>query len=183
VESGARRFEERSSASAWLAETFGAWERSLTDAERGALSAYKLDDGEPLNEVLRRDLDATDDQVEMVRQLDRSLARFRLPEPVVVYRGTGGVGLRSLTAGAEFIDFAYTSTSLLRIVAEEFVQAIGPERREVAEVVIPGGALVAAYAGAPDLVTPLGELEILLPRASRFHIVRQGQLIEMEVVL
>jgi hypothetical protein len=166
-----------------MVSTFEGWLAALSDAEREALHEYKWIAAEPLNTALREDADVTDEQVELVRQLDLSLSRFRLPEPILVYRGTGATEFHSLPVGSEFTDPAYVSTSLLRIVAEDMVHDYAPELREISRIVIPGGTSIGAYVAAPELISDLAELEILLPRLTRFRIVGQGPFIEMEVLL
>lgn len=185
MEGSPRRFDDRDSARAWLSSTFAPWEASLTAAEQEALSAYKLDAYEPLNEALRFGVDLGDEDEQLVRDLDTALSRFRLPEPVIVFRGFVDPAVQAAAIGREFIDFGYFSTSLLRIVAEDIIGSESQDERVLAQVTVPGGAQIGAFVGAPDLVRDFGELEILLPRESRFRITGRSDAenIELEVIV
>jgi ADP-ribosyltransferase exoenzyme len=183
-----RRFTDRLDASAWYDAAFRAWEMSLSEAERHAIHEYKAYGFADLNEALR--FDGSPDQ-NLVTLLDRAIARHQLREPVIVFRGLVSEILRYEIAdltGDEITDLAYVSTSLLQIVAEDFIAAESQDERLIAEILIPGGVHVGALVGAPDQVRNLGELEILLPRSSRFEIVgtepeHDPPIIEMEVLI
>ncbi|HEY5260857.1 MAG TPA: ADP-ribosyltransferase [Solirubrobacteraceae bacterium] len=183
-----RRFTDRLDASAWYDATFRPWEMSLSEAERHAIYEYKAYGFADLNEALR--FDGSPDQ-NLVTLLDRAIARHQLREPVIVFRGLVSEILRYEIAdltGDEITDLAYVSTSLLQIVAEDFIAAESRDERLIAEILIPGGVHVGALVGAPDQVRNLGELEILIPRGSRFEIVgtepeRDPPIIEMEVLI
>ncbi len=149
-----------------MGETFGAWADNLPPDERAVLAAYKGEEYRPINLALRRGEELTDEQAAQVALLDRALQRFRLPEPVVVFRG---FHLSSAVAvGAQIEDRAYFSTSLLREHAEGFLELPGdqPFRPALARVLLPAGM----RCGAPDLIEYVGEAEILLPRSSEFAV-------------
>jgi hypothetical protein len=185
MESTPKRFEDRQAATAWLTRTFRPWLDSLTPAEREAIAAYKLDAFEPINESLRYGFAPSTEEQRLIASLDRALARFRLPEPVIVYRGFVSYSVRQAAVGREIIDFGYFSTSLLRVVAEDIISSEPEEERLIAEVTIPGGAQIGAFVAAPELVRDYGEVEVLLPRESRFRITGRPSPdhIELEVIL
>jgi len=162
----AQTFEAQATAGSWLGDTFGRWADALPRDELAALGHYKGDEYASLNAALRRRRELSAEQARQVTLLDRALDRFALAEPVVAYRGFHLVGQPIL--GAEIQDLAYVSTSLLRRHAEGFLAlpAEQPFRPALARVLLPAGT----RCGAPDLIEYLGEVEILLPRRSRFTI-------------
>lgn len=185
MESSPHRFEDHQAAAAWIARTFEPWAASLTADERQAIDAYKFDAYEPINEALRLGVDLDPENEQLVASLDSAIARFRIPEPVIVFRGFVDVAVREAAVGAEFVDFAYYSTSLIRSVAEGMIALESVEERAIGEILVPGGAQIGAFAAAPDLVRESGEAEILLPRESRFRISgrRAPDYLDLEVIL
>jgi hypothetical protein len=154
-------FDDRATPDLWLGRTFGAWADALPDDEHAALCAYK-DDGQcTVNAPLRAGAPLSAQQERQVALLDRALARFALPEPVVVHRGFQLAGPPVL--GARIEDPAFVSTSLMRGLAEAFVIE-QPPHPALARVLVPAGT----RCGAPDLAAYVGEVEILLPRGSAF---------------
>lgn len=121
--------------------------------------------------------------------LDRAI-RCRLPEAVIAHRGFASITLRNEIdelVRDQIIDLAYVSTSLLQVVAEDFIAHDPEDERLITEILIPAGASIGALVAAPDQVRDLGELEILLPRGSRFQIVgvradEHPPIIEMELM-
>jgi hypothetical protein len=168
-------------ARAWIVERFTEWAGSLSRGERAAIVAYKGTGYAQINEALRGEVVEDDegdiDVDEAVDRLDEALARYALPEAVIVYRGVVSDELAAifdtLAEGQTIEDDGYWSTSLLRLVAEKFLAEGGDddddEIKFVMEITLPAGAH-AIYAGAPDLLHDLNEAEILLPRGSRFAI-------------
>lgn len=147
-------FDQADRAREWLRETFSSWEESLTDAEREAVRRYKGDDYEQVNDALRNREGLDEDLLAVVEDLDVALERMRVPESVVVYRGIDDSSadvISELQPGFTREEMAYASTSLLRQVTEYFL-----DRAEVPvlqQILIPGGATVGAFVGAPDLVS------------------------------
>ncbi len=162
----ARQFEDQAAAGDWLGEVFGGWADRLPAEEHGALADYKGEGYRSLNAALRPRAPLSAEQTRSVGLLDRALARFSLPEPVLVHRGfqLAGVAL----SGAVIQDPAYLSTSLLARHAEGFVNlpAGQASRPALARVLLPAGI----RCGAPDLIEYLGEVEILLTRGQRLLI-------------
>lgn len=180
-----RRFADRQSADEWLTITFEPWAAGLTDAQRQAVNAYKFDAFEEINPALRIGLDPDSYYEQLIEDLDSALARFRLPEPIVVYRGFVDLAVREAPVGSKFVDFAFFSTSLLRSVAEGLISVEAESERALGELVIPGGVEIGAFVGAPDLVRQMDEAEVLLPRASRFRITGRhaADHIDLEVII
>jgi hypothetical protein len=83
-----------------MTATFQAWAGSLTAGEREAIAAYKLDAYEPINEALRLGYDPGEEDQQIIANLDRALARFRLPEPVIVFRGFVDEAVREARSAA-----------------------------------------------------------------------------------
>lgn len=160
---GARCFSSLTEAEQWIEETFRGWANALTEAEREAITAYKGTAYRELNEALRVGY-SHDEQ--LVEDLDVALARFQLTEPVITYRAALWTEIDPPAAGDQLVDAAYVSTSLLRDQAHAFAEPHG----YLAEILIPGGAQVGVFLGAPDLIHPLHEAELLLPRDSAFEI-------------
>lgn len=185
--STAKRFEEMETARSWLAETFAEWEAALTEAERFALDGYKRSGYRDINEALRFG-DLGSGAEELVEDLDVALARMRLPEPVITWRGSIEADLYEAleTLPGDIIeDAGYVSTSLLRQIAEGFTGQ--DDDALLVEIAIPGGASVGAFTAAPDLVVDLREVEIMLPRGSQFLVTgtdREPQsVLYLEVIL
>lgn len=117
-----------------------------------------------------------------------ALARMRLPEPVITWRGSIEADLYEAleTLPGDIIeDAGYVSTSLLRQIAEGFTSQ--DDDALLVEIAIPGGASVGAFTAAPDLVVDLREVEIMLPRGSQFLVTgtdREPQpVLYLEVIL
>lgn len=171
--------ESREVALDWITERFTAWEASLSDAERVALTNYKGSGYKAINRLRRGiELDMhTEAELAQAEQdadaLDLALARFQLPESVVVYRGIADPLFADdadlLVSGAELHDDGFLSTSLVREIAEGFLSS-DEEDNLLLRITLPGG-LHAIHAGAPDLIVPsMFEAEILLPAGTRFRV-------------
>lgn len=171
----ARRFSGAEEARKWLVEVFTDWEQSLTQPEREAIYDYKQDNYGVINEALRNH-EPLIDRVELqIEDLDLALSRLKLPEPIIVYRGFQGTHLMpelESLVGNIIEEDAYLSTSLLRYIAEDFCEVA--DDAALAEIMVPGGTNVAAFAGAPDLVDERFEYEILLPRSTFLQIHNTG---------
>jgi hypothetical protein len=190
-----RAFTTSDEAQAWLDDTFGRWARGLTIAERRAIATYKGSTYGDVNDYLR--FDETGDRAvdHLVVHLDTALSKMRLPEDVLAYRGFDSFVLAAAIidgedmVGDELTDRAYLSTTLLHRVGTRFLPKSGFD--VLATILIPGGAQVGAYVGAPDLIVPLDEAELLLPRSTRLRITdvtaavlpAEPLTIQMEVVL
>lgn len=77
---------EAADAERWIRATFASWFAALTAAQRGAVEEYKGEGYRDVNARLRGE-DASILDEELVLDLDRALAVFRLSEPVVVWQG------------------------------------------------------------------------------------------------
>lgn len=157
---------QKPQASRWIEGQFGSWADSLSDSEHDAVAAYKGEAYEQINQALRHRLALGDEQREQVSGLDQALSRSRLSEPVIVYRGFRLPGV--LTAGTRFRDRGYFSTTLMAQYALGFLE-LGSTAEGIptlARVLLPAGL----KCGAPDLVEFCAEVEILLPRGSRFFV-------------
>lgn len=173
--------ETREAALDWITERFGAWEASLTEAEREALAAYKRSGYKAINRLQREDeLDMhTDEELaeaeRHIAALDHALSRYTIPESIIVYRGIADPFFAEdsdlLVPGTELHDAGYLSTSLVRTIAEGFLGSEAQDNR-LLRIALPAG-LHAIHAAAPDLLVPgLFEAEILLPAGTRL-LVRQ----------
>lgn len=163
----ARAFEQAGPAGDWIAATFGAWRAELSASELIALAAYKGSEYRDINGALRGQRPMTAGVEVVIDALDRALARMRLPEPMIAYRAAGIPALATFAGdlgGTVIEEHGYVSTSLLRDTAVEYLLEIVPLEHGVIErIYVPGGTHVAVQAAAPDLVTDLGEYELLLP--------------------
>lgn len=130
----------------------------------------RFPDGRPLEESWQRPdpvrqakENATADRD--IAALDKLMARSRLPEDVVVWRGAAlaDMGVPEGSAvGHTWVDPGFVSTSARRSVAEnDFAQG---ENRALLRILTPAGTPALGFQG-------LGEAEVLLGRGLRFRVV------------
>lgn len=159
----ASRFTDPTKAGLWLFESFEGWAESLTANEMEAVTEYKRSRYLQINDELR------DGRVpDRAYSIDRAIDKATLPRAVIVFRAlvdTGIINLLDYLIGETIEDEAYSSTSLMRDVAENFARG-GTDRRDavVAEIELPAGA----HAAPVDLVAEFNEYELLVPRAAEF---------------
>lgn len=170
-------FDHFDDAVGWLRTTFTAWVDQLEAGERDAVRIYKGDGYEDINDYLRYAIDpdaAPDDIDAVIGRIDGALRKACLPEPVIAYRAFESELLAvAIESGGDLIgdeidDEAFLSTSLLRDVCRGFLTGSGID--VLGRILIPGGAHVGAFVGAPDLVYDLHEVELLLPRQTVLRI-------------
>ena len=106
----------------------------MTQTEIEALMAYKGKGYFDINDALRRGLQLRGRLRETVHSLNRALSRFRLPEAVTAFRGLIFPHLYdnlSDIKGNVIVEHGYTSTSLLRAIAEDHMDNYGYIEMEV----------------------------------------------------
>jgi hypothetical protein len=166
VPKNGRTFRDRIDADSWLLFAFDGWARALDPVERAAVDSYKGEAHRLLNAALRAREPLSDEQMALRDGLDAALALGEVPEDVVVYRGATPAALPGPTesmVGAAIIDRGYASTSLLERVAGRFAAPL------LMRILVPAGA-EAVPCGAPDLVVPVDESELLLGRETVFRV-------------
>lgn len=99
---------------------------------------------------------------EVAAILDRSLNGSRVARDVELYRGFKGGSLKDLKVGQTFKDYGYVSTSWSRGVASSFGERL-------AIIQVPAGSRSLNMSRLSNVG---GEKEMLLPRGSRFQVVK-----------
>jgi RTX toxin RtxA len=145
------------------------FEAELSQEEASALRSYSRNVHKPVNAFLRG-LD--DDRIvaeSWIPLLDAALAKAQAAScELRLYRSfvSKPFFFRSLQRGRQFVDEGYCSTSTSRDLARTF----GGGAYEVRlEILVPEGALIAPLG---DLADNPYEMEVLLPRGSRFKVER-----------
>lgn len=168
-----------SSAADWVAEYLSVdqvinrlareYEATLTQDEASALRSYSRNVHKPVNGYLRG---LNDDAVvaeSWVPLLDAALAKaVPAPRELRLYRSFASKQffLRALKKGSEFTDPGYCSTSTSFDLTKSFRESPYGIRLEIA---VPEGTRIAPLG---DLADNPCELEVLLPRGSRFRVER-----------
>lgn len=148
------------------------WRMKLPQGERKAIREYTDNGFKVLNRYLRDGLrpDDTPDKVEFAKKLvapiDSALGKSKLPDNIIVYRGVDDVfdgyeDLQSLV-GTVYEDDGYSSTSL-------FNKSSFKNKKYQLIINIPSNSK-GAYLSSLSAFDKSDELEVLLPRGSRFHI-------------
>lgn len=126
----------------WAAKKYARWASSLDDEERGALKGYATTDyawlnrlrrGEPWEQVRANPLAFAPEGMSEERArarlhaVEAALARARVPEPIVVWRGVkdrkgllGAIRLEDLEPGTAIVEDAIVSTSLDKEIGTQF---------------------------------------------------------------
>jgi ADP-ribosyltransferase exoenzyme len=188
--------DQGAEAEAWGEKQYGEWAESLSGKQKEILSRYKVmgyrwvnsilrgtaeaqrkewNEGEGYEDITKQDLKDMADEIQPV--LDAVMeAAPRVPEDVVVYRGTIK---QDFEVGQEFDDLAYASTSLTRERADDFAswqtersewdEEDGPPQPPgvVAEILVHKGTK-GMYIDAVG--EGLAEKEMLLDRGLRYRV-------------
>lgn len=145
--------------------------------EKLAMMLYGQGNYEPINDGLRglRELDAQSQQT--IVDIDKVMARDSTKQDLLVFRGVDGDWTKQLVPGAEFIDPAYTSTTLVEPFARGWVQRT--EQGMVMEIRVPKGSAASTIEA-----TKFGqEAELVLARGSKFRILeRDGNRLVAELL-
>ena len=155
----------------WGKDRWAAWAKSTTDPERQAIKYYMKDGYKVINARLRAG--PLGDAADAVSRIDSALAKGKVPEDVVVYRGIPsasklGLGGGEASVGAIIHDDGFMSVSLHGDATSRFSGRDGAILRFTLPGGTPGAYLAAA--GQLDGITA-GEAEILLPRGCTLRIV------------
>jgi hypothetical protein len=168
----------------WGKEHYAKWAESLTPEERSAGKFYMTSPQfRDLNKELRKPGSNRTGKAAMDKvgkPLDEMIARSKLPEPAVLFRGMQGnspavkalrKGLESGTIGPGSVitDPAYVSTSMReKPVMNDFAN-------EKDAIVFRISAPKGAHGAYMPAIESIGEDEVLLPRGSRFRIDSVGR--------
>lgn len=168
---------------AYTAYKKGGMDADSRDAmeEIDAVEWYVRNGYESINSVLRRNV--VDERItSKAKAIDRAFDRFgvTLEEPVTVLRGVQ-VPAEALKEGSEFVDRGFISTTGNRSIADRFASEFGRKVGVVMRISVPAGRKVLVGQGSED--------ELILPRGSRFRVIRKlpstglGRPAEVEVAL
>lgn len=148
---------------AWGDEHFGGWADELNENERQAVASYKDQLFDVVNSDLRGGAPLSSEIDRAVTEIDSALAKGRLPESIVAYRGLSTVEGMDLRVGGTISDNAFVSTSLRRRTAEGYA---GQDGALIQVHIAQGteGAYVGAISGGHS------EFELLLGRDAEFRI-------------
>jgi hypothetical protein len=160
---------------------------ALTQEYKDALTAYKVEGYERINDVLRDPIRLRetltgfelDETVGIINNLDSAISLAPpLPQAITSYRGVRGSAAErfdSMDIGTIFRDDGFVSTTLNEGVAQGF--AIGGGEYSVAEqtvikIISPKGqrgVMLDSFSGE------LGEEEWLLPRGLKFEVISKAE--------
>lgn len=149
----------------WAEPSSQAWYRSLTEGERAALDDYLGFDYSDVNNRLRGIWPMNEDVEEKVRLLDGALSRGSVPDDIIVYRGLSSAELHrelSSRVGGIWEERGYTSASLRPYAARQFAGS-STDTAVTMDIKVPKGSRGAFIDSE--------EVEILIPRGSRYRIV------------
>lgn len=147
----------------WARKISAKWVSSLSEAERDAINLWKHINSPyaELNAGLRKGK-IKKSLVEFVGNLDKAIAKSRVPQSVVVYRGVASP--RLLKEGTTFKDKAFISTTF----NEEGALGYAGQAGMLVKMTISAGSR-AAYVDAFGSKKG-GQHELLLGRGSRFRV-------------
>lgn len=163
-------------------DDYGLWIKDeLTDAGR-ALSGYKATEYEPINRILRNDIQASR-YMELVDKsvplLDKIIETAPpLPTPLTTYRGLVSKDafnfLVDLKPETIFEDKGYSSTSIYRDFAHDWVgvadSSLAESKKYLIEILNPAGTKGVMIDGLKSNSASI-EAEWLLPRNTKFEVV------------
>ncbi|MFD1126048.1 ADP-ribosyltransferase [Lentilactobacillus raoultii] len=103
------------------------WAKHLTSDQKRAIRYYTGDGYDAINNTLRglEKKQATKINAK-IQNINSGLRKFKLTKPMTVFRGTSTAGLKksldthAIQVGGQYLDPAYSSTTLTRSVAVEF---------------------------------------------------------------
>lgn len=161
-------------ATRWGNGTYESWHRNLTASQTDVIDRYRSEGHHLVNTVLRGlQAEPTTDwgrrQLTSLRSgLDKLFAEVPpLPEDLIVYRSVNAKVFAGLKKGNLFKDAGYSSTSLLE---DQVVGRGGPKSRTAVILVPKGTRALPLFGLGGRSVMYDDELEILLPRGSRFRV-------------
>ncbi|EHS7224099.1 TPA: hypothetical protein I1891_001921 [Staphylococcus pseudintermedius] len=152
-----------------LKEAGELWAKDLTENEFIAVSKYTLMDYEYINNYLRGVITGIDDdQKELINSISVALNKFKLTEPIQVYRSIDISEYEYLIDNKKSNAFlSFTSTSIDKEVAENI-----DDRAKILKIDVPKGAK-GAYL---EFVSEFSEeLEFLLDKNTRFKIISDNE--------
>ena len=151
-------------------EQLEAWKKSQTPAELKAFSDYQGSAYHGINKALNTGKELTEYQNNIVKALDSSYNRTRLPSSVIVWRGLSNIKNPAQLLSGTLINKGYTSTTLTKNVARHsFANSdYGPKGSVVLRIKVPKGSRAAIPAVGTMAMTY--ENEVLLGRGSRIRI-------------
>jgi hypothetical protein len=162
-------FASVDAAHAYGEEGWKSWRRGLSADERDAVTGY-LEDVDSVNVPLRDGELPTDFAADYIDPLDTALGRSKIPEDMILYRGTTAQALGADPAtlvGKTFKDLGYPSTSLSADIAMNYGDIV-----VVIEATkgMKGGFIDRTAKDQAESLAPQ-EAEVLLPRGSSFKVV------------
>lgn len=146
----------------WEQHHYGEWQKNLTHNERAAIQDYTGEGYKQINANLRKDPNFSN---QTTQHLDAALAKTSAPEAFTAYRTVGAGVLSQLHENTTFTDHGYVSTALK---SDTFKPQSGKTEATMM-IHIQKGAKGAAI---DQLSSNRSEKEFLLPRGSRFKVIR-----------
>lgn len=154
----------------WLKHASFKWAKKLTSTQRRAVRYYTGNGYTPINGALRKISKTVPHKITNdIRAINTGLNKFKLAEPITVFRGVSKDGLRMslgnqpVKVGAEYNDPAYSSTTVSRATALNFSHNV------VLKINIPQGQRGAYIA---PLSQSKGEQEFLMRRGTRMIVTK-----------
>jgi hypothetical protein len=166
---------DRKAMADWGEAHWEQWKDGLTPEDRKALKYYKGSGYRDVNEHLRFGNAPAVGKAKMdefLARIDESLNRAATPEELVLWRGVSGKSKMGLAdpanqIGEKFGDKGYVSISQNRESAENFTHGPDPAMFRIR---VPKGT----PAGYLELLTQMGEYELLFHRGTKFKITGVG---------
>ena len=153
----------------WQEKHYGAIAQRLSKVELAAVEDYQHIGYQEINKQLRQG--KVGKARTKIAKLDSALAKMRLPENVMLYRGVRDPDAALLTrltqVGEVYSDRGFTSTSLRYDFAKKWASKGTAKERLVLEVYAPKGTPAVSNLNSPHSE----EYEVLLPREARFRII------------
>lgn len=141
----------------------------LSAADRMGVDEYQAGGAyQDINEGLRRGKEPSTYAKAVIASLDSAIAHSTAPSDTVVYRGLTGKVVSQLSAGASFVDKAYSSTSLKQQVVEDYGKGGAVLRIRVRK------GQPALYRNTSDAMGD-EQHEVILPRGSTFKITSETE--------
>jgi len=178
----------------WGEENFDEFVESLSDEEILAMSSYRVQAYDPINDYLRKGkLDPyaiyTEEEVrELIPMIEGVLDKTQIPEEVYAYRAMRMPEFKDPKEmiGETFTDFGFASTTMVPHMTHVWMEQPSETPRFVAKIRIPQGTNAAyiSHITHKDQNYYPEETEILLQRNTRFRILglNNDGSIDMEVI-
>jgi hypothetical protein len=158
------------------------WGNDLSPAQQKALADYQREAYQKIN----KDLRAGKAPDKTAQDIDAAIKKSTIKEAVTVYRGVGAnFDSSGMKPGAEFTDKGFVSTSMGK---ERAGLTTFSDAKTVFKINVPAGARAAVLNASPGRARSMEvEHEVLLPRNSKFRVVRVTEVngkkvVEVEIV-